>query len=115
MLSYPLTPEREIRGTQLTFPSVQAMRAYKDPKLPYKFEKSDDLEEIPVTPAVEPGKEPLLPAHDVEAVQKLPVSTIARLGRTLSNAHRSDYERKSRKSVDEDIEEEEGSEVGKKK
>jgi hypothetical protein len=108
-------PPREIRGIQLTFPSVQAMRAYKDPKLPYKFEESDELEEIPVTPAVEPGKEPLLPAHDVEGVQKPPVSTMVRLGRKLSNAHRSDYERKSRKGVDEDIEEEDGSEIGEKK
>ncbi|KAI5816413.1 SPX domain-containing protein [Pyronema omphalodes] len=95
--------------------NVQAMRAYKDPKLPYKFEQSDELEEIPVTPAMEHGREPLIPSHDVEAVQKPPVSAMVRLGRTLSNAHRSDYERKSRKGVDEDIEEEEGSEAGEKK
>jgi hypothetical protein len=96
--------------------SVEAMRAYRDPKLPYRFKEDDLPAQTPTTPVAEtsqsflgvPTVEHLKPAADIEtgastAVKRnATMSTLHRLGRTLSRAHRADYERKKRPMEDDE-------------
>jgi len=100
------------------------MRAYRDPKLPYQFHECDKPAPAPMSPAVdEPDAIPLielpivkmredLEARAQEASGMVRMSTLHRLGRTLTTAHRKDYERKTRTVEEEgDIEEDKEEEV----
>jgi hypothetical protein len=92
------------------------MRAYRDPKLPYRFKEGDLPPQTPIEPTAEttppfleaPMEDRLRPAVDIEtgvssAVKRnATISTLHRLGRTLSRAHRADYERKKRSMEDDD-------------
>ncbi|KAF8542931.1 EXS family-domain-containing protein [Trichophaea hybrida] len=92
--------------------NVQAMRAYRDPKLPYQFHENDEPAPTPISPAMqEPYAVPMIELSTVihgdletgaqEPAMKLSKSTMHRLGRTLTTAHRKDYERKTRIVEDE--------------
>jgi len=81
------------------------MRAYRDPKLPYRFKDSAP----PPTPTIaEEAEQPLLSADktDVEAAASsgFPerVGTLHRIGKKLTDAHRGDYERKKPKVEDDE-------------
>ena len=90
--------------------SVEAMRAYRDPKLPYRFKETAPS---PAPTGSEEVEQPLLSEdkQDVEAgaSSELPkrIRTLHRIGKQLSAAHRGDYERKKQKNEDDgdDIEE----------
>ncbi|KAA8911380.1 EXS family-domain-containing protein [Sphaerosporella brunnea] len=77
--------------------NVEAMRAYRDPKLPYRFRDDELPPPPPITSVVE-----ISAADDLEAAVKRTStrSTLHRFGRTLSKAYRSDYERRQRSMED---------------